>query len=261
MGQSFAKNYNPLYASNGLLGHTGIDEGCGFGTPITAKYDALVYKVLSAQRPANDGSGYTGVFMIVDDGLECFEWHVGHCDPNVMEGGYISDTFIIGTEANHGDVYAGNIKITLAMQKAGDQRGAHRHYQKRPVMPVLRTSGSNSYLTAYGGSPFRSQAGFNYQVIAPYNGFNGCVSPLVPVFTRDLTIGSSGYDVFVLQRILARKGFLSVEPTGYFGFLTAAAVARFQSEHMRITPTSYFGPKSKSYALRELGPLPNLNGQ
>jgi hypothetical protein len=45
---------------------------------------------------------------------------------------------VIGTEANHGPVYEGNMPITLAMQAVGDKRGAHRYYQKRPLTKISR---------------------------------------------------------------------------------------------------------------------------
>src|SRR5215211_1427280 len=100
-GQGFAENSNGSYIAAGLKGHTGVDVGCGFGTAITAPCDGYAYKVLTKNNPANDGSGFTGVFMLVDDGVECFEWLVGHCDPRVSVGAYIKAGDVIGTEANH----------------------------------------------------------------------------------------------------------------------------------------------------------------
>jgi peptidoglycan hydrolase-like protein with peptidoglycan-binding domain len=50
-------------------------------------------------------------------------------------------------------------------------------------------------------------------------------------FTRPLVVGSQGADVTPLQQILVRQGFLSFQPTGYFGPLTAKAVAIFQTAH------------------------------
>src|SRR5581483_404144 len=136
-GQGFGQNLNPSYKQTGIAGHPGIDESCGFGTPGHAIYDGPAYKVVT---PANAGpEGFTGVFQLVDDGLECFEWLTGHCDPLVQPGTPVHKGDLFFTEANHGKVYSGNIEITLAMQKAGNKAGAHRHYQKRPVMPVPST--------------------------------------------------------------------------------------------------------------------------
>lgn len=68
------------------------------------------------------------------------------------------------------------------------------------------------------------------------------------VFTRDLTIGSTGADVSALQAILIANGKLMIAaPTGYFGAMTKAALASWQAS-VGITPAAgYFGPISKAY--------------
>src|ERR1700680_3850971 len=106
-GQGFGLNYNDSYAASGLKGHTGQDWSCGYGTPIHAPFDGLVYKVLTKEHPSSDGSGFTGVFMIVDDGIELFEFLIGHCDPTVAAGTQVKKGDVIGTEANHGTVFSG----------------------------------------------------------------------------------------------------------------------------------------------------------
>ncbi len=68
-------------------------------------------------------------------------------------------------------------------------------------------------------------------------------------FTRNLTIGSTGADVSALQAWLVAKGYL-VMPTGvaygYFGGLTRASVAAYQTAK-GITPTAgYFGPVTRA---------------
>lgn len=254
-GQGFGQNYNPSYKAGGLIGHTGIDESCGWQSPIHSFYDGYCYKVRTVHNPSSDG--FTEVAMIVDDGLECFEWVVGHCDPLISEGTQVKKGDCIGSEANHGTIYSGNILITLAMQAAGDQRGHHRHYQKRPVMKVAKTMPGFQYLTASDGSIFYD--GNYYQVFNYNNGFNGCIDPVAPVFNRTLVMGQSGYDVFVLQRLLARKGFLTVAPTGFFGIKTATALAGYQSTNS-LAPVSIFGPKTRAIALRELSQPPVISG-
>lgn len=80
------------------------------------------------------------------------------------------------------------------------------------------------------------------------------VDQIVPVFTRDLTIGSTGLDVTALQKYLNANGFpvAAAGPgspgneTNYFGTLTQKAVAKFQTAH-GITPNvGYFGPKTRA---------------
>lgn len=131
IGQGFGGNATATYKEGGLLGHTGIDHSCGFGSEIKSCFDTeYVYKVLTKENPANDGSGFTGVFTIVDNGIETFEFLYGHCNPSVKVGQILTKGTVLGTEANNGEVYQGGVRITLAMQKAGDQRGTHRHDQK-----------------------------------------------------------------------------------------------------------------------------------
>jgi hypothetical protein len=69
-------------------------------------------------------------------------------------------------------------------------------------------------------------------------------------YTRDLTIGSSGADVASLQTTLISKGHL-VMPAGvakgYFGSLTAAALAKYQAS-VGISPAAgYFGPITRAH--------------
>jgi peptidoglycan hydrolase-like protein with peptidoglycan-binding domain/uncharacterized protein YdbL (DUF1318 family) len=74
------------------------------------------------------------------------------------------------------------------------------------------------------------------------------------IFTRDLTVGSSGDDVAELQNFLISKGFLFMPPgmaVGYFGELTKTALAKFQKAN-RITETGgygYFGLKTREVVI------------
>lgn len=260
LGQGFGGNANPTYKVGGLKGHPGVDEKCGYGTPVHALYDGLAYKVLTPEKPSNDGTGFTGVFQIVDNGLECFEFLTGHLTPAVVEGQAVHKGDVIGTEANHGQVFSGNIEITLAMQKAGNREGSHRHDQMRPLMPVTKTSGKFEYLIGSIQSPYRDQGGFYYQIFDFWNGYNGCVNPLLPTFNRYLTYGMSGYDVFVLQRILARKGFLAAEPTGSFYMQTWLALMKYQSAN-GIANTGTVGPITRAFLQKQLLPPPALSLQ
>lgn len=65
-------------------------------------------------------------------------------------------------------------------------------------------------------------------------------------FTRSLTVGSTGADVTALQTWLNSKGYLAVAPTGYFGNLTKAAVAAFQTANGITPAVGYFGPISQA---------------
>ncbi len=65
-------------------------------------------------------------------------------------------------------------------------------------------------------------------------------------FTRSLTVGSRGADVTCLQNVLVAGGFLSVTPTGYFGSLTKAAVAKWQASAGVTPAVGFFGAISRA---------------
>lgn len=67
----------------------------------------------------------------------------------------------------------------------------------------------------------------------------------VGAFPRNLTVGDYGGDVFSLQALLIAQDSLKVAaPTGYFGPLTAAAVANWQAS-VGLPSTGYFGMLSR----------------
>lgn len=258
IGQGFGANANPFYKAQGLLGHPAVDSSCGFGTDILFPFKTPS-RVINVVTPATAGrEGYTLVSILVDDGIECFEWIVGHLNPTVSIGDIVNFGDKLGTEANHGKVYSGNAEITLAMQRAGDTRGHHRHNQKRGLIPTVGTSWRDEYLLGPGWSPYFDGKRY-FKIADPYNGYAGCINPSGPVFNRARTIGSSGYDIFVMQRILYRTGFLTAEPTGYFGPLTLVALMRWQSA-LGLTPAPIIGPMSRQYAQRMLAPAPSFLG-
>ncbi len=181
ISQGFGQNANPLYAQAGQAGHTGVDEVCGYGTPVYALKKGTVYKILDADRPAADGSGYWGVF-IIGDGPELCEWQVGHLSKILCKvGDQVEPWTVIGEEGNRGGVYAGGIQITKAMQDAGDRRGSHRHWNKKKLQrktEAQRDVEGGQYLTVYNPvmpEVYQDSSGFYYQVPDYRNGYNGSV--------------------------------------------------------------------------------------
>ncbi len=75
-------------------------------------------------------------------------------------------------------------------------------------------------------------------------------------FSTNLTIGSTGGDVSALQAWLVSKGYL-VMPTGvsygYFGGLTRAALASYQSAKGISPAVGYFGPITRAAVNAEAG--------
>lgn len=65
-------------------------------------------------------------------------------------------------------------------------------------------------------------------------------------FSRNLHFRSRGNDVVLLQDILRDIGYLKSQSTGYFGIATFKAVKAFQKNYMKIPPTGYVGPKTRT---------------
>jgi peptidoglycan hydrolase-like protein with peptidoglycan-binding domain len=65
---------------------------------------------------------------------------------------------------------------------------------------------------------------------------------------QDLTIGSTGQGVVVLQSLLQELGYMTIPtgiPMGYYGPLTKRGVARYQAA-LGVSPAAgYFGPLTK----------------
>jgi peptidoglycan hydrolase-like protein with peptidoglycan-binding domain len=79
------------------------------------------------------------------------------------------------------------------------------------------------------------------------------VSVTADTLTRDLTVGSSGNDVSVLQTLLETDGYLQLPAgisKGYFGDLTRRALARWQAAHGISPASGNFGPLTRQ-ALRK----------
>ncbi|MES2006891.1 MAG: peptidoglycan-binding protein [Patescibacteria group bacterium] len=239
-GQGFGQNFNPSYHSGGLIGHTGIDVNCGYASPIDALCAGYVYSTFPVEHPAADG--YTAVFTICETPLETFEFSYGHVaeiDCQIGQTVKIGDS--IAKEGNHGIVYSGNTLVTLAQQAAGDHDGHHRHYQKRPVIKTKRLSG-RCLQTAQG--TYMDAEGYYYQIYDFNNGFNGCVDWTAPLFNRNLFAGTTGYDVYLLQKACIATGFGTYEPTGTFGPRTFASVVQLQ-RLWGLPPTGLVGPMTR----------------
>lgn len=110
-------------------------------------------------------------------------------------------------------------------------------------------------LTAQISSLLATIASLQTQLTAMQGGTTTTTGGTGYVFSKDLTIGSTGADVTALQQILVARGHL-VMPTGvsmgYFGSLTQAAVSKFQAAN-GISPTAgYVGPITRA-KLNSLG--------
>jgi len=65
---------------------------------------------------------------------------------------------------------------------------------------------------------------------------------------ENLTVGSTGPGVVVLQGLLSEMGYMSIPvttPFGYFGPATKTALAKYQASQNVSPAVGYFGPASK----------------
>ena len=181
--QGFAQNLNPLYALAGQRGHTGVDDTCGYGSKVYSLKHGRVYKILDANRPARDGSGYWAIFLICQepDG-RYFEWQIGHMSKFYVNVGDVVEPWqFLGEEGNRGGVYQGGIQITRGMQDAGDTRGSHRHYNKKYLTRIHESqydTAQGQFLTAYNPltvEAYKDSENYLYIVDNHRNGYNGSV--------------------------------------------------------------------------------------
>lgn len=66
---------------------------------------------------------------------------------------------------------------------------------------------------------------------------------------QNMTIGSTGQGVVVLQGLMSELGYLNVPsgiPFGYYGSLTKDAVTRYQSSRNVSPSVGYYGPVTKN---------------
>lgn len=69
--------------------------------------------------------------------------------------------------------------------------------------------------------------------------------PPKKMYTRDLTVGSRGEEVRMLQAFLIAREYLFGEVTGYFGILTKTAVIAFQTDN-GLPPVGNVGPRTRA---------------
>lgn len=237
--QGFGGELANAYRKLGLLGHPGIDTACGYGTPIHSPVTGIVTSTYTPEHPASDG--YVGVYILVETALEIFEYCIGHMsEVDVKPGDQVKVGDLLGREGNSGYVFAGNEQITVAMQKAGDRRGSHRHNQKRIVYLSEFTDGTQHFLEGANGRLTTPDKKYFYRWVLPANGYNSCVDFSLPLFNADMTFGNQNYHVGLLQKALG------VEQTGYFGAKTQAALQDFQQKHGVSPSTGFCGPKTRA---------------
>jgi len=227
INQHFGANANSYYSESGYKGHTGTDCFCTFGQVITSACDGYVYSTMNKDN--SDLNRYRAVFVLYDDGTDCYEISYGHAKDILVKKGQsviVGDPLITG--GNTGDVASGGRKITLAEKLAGSTAGTHLHFQIRKVEKVKELKPEDWRLSNDEGALFHN--GFYYRIIDRDNGYAGCSDPepfmdLKFVFTQTLKYGSRGEEVKQLQK------FFGITQDGIFGNITKRVVVAWQLSH------------------------------
>ena len=177
--QGIAQNANPLYKSQGLKGHTGVDWTRGYGSLVASDNAGYVYK---RWDEGDLKSNWAAVYVIcpTDNPDEFIEVTIGHLSKITVDAGtWIAEDQPVGEEGNKGNVYSGGKEITPAMQRAGDRRGSHVHESYRPTTRVSKKRRGQYYLLNGAGKAFQDTEGMYYEIINRNNGLNGCIDPMV----------------------------------------------------------------------------------
>ena len=83
---------------------------------------------------------------------------------------------------------------------------------------------------------------------------------VAPMFSTNLTIGSSGTQVLSLQNWLIAKGFtIPAGPTGHFGAQTQSALAAYQSANGIFPAVGFFGPTTRAHVNAAGGVTMNMS--
>jgi len=176
VSQKFGENANPLYAGQGLKGHTAYDFAVPWGSPIRACVDGPVYSVMHKGDP--DPTQYRAVYQLVQIGDIFYEVSYGHMNDIYVEPGQtVKAGDVIGTVGNTGPVYHNGIAVTKEARLAGSHAGAHLHGpQVRPTRRVKVTAPTDTLLSD-GYGVFKDADGYYFAVIDYGNGENGCIDP------------------------------------------------------------------------------------
>jgi len=246
ISQGFGLNGTPMYKTQGLYGHTGIDfvPPQPWGRAIPAVADSYCYSLINKDNP--DLSKYRAVYTIVDDGDFSYEISYGHCDEILATPKkHYKEKEILATVGNTGDVFVGGFAVTDRAHPS--HPGAHLHFQVRKLVKIPKaSSGFKSYLLRDANGVLERD-GCYYQVHDYNNGYNGCVDPM-PFFlgrfsfNRDMGYGQQSEDVLELQK---RLGVDYSTAPGYFGFRTMLAVLKYQKANGILT-TGYVGPITRA---------------
>jgi murein DD-endopeptidase MepM/ murein hydrolase activator NlpD len=222
-----------------LQGHNGIDIVAEWGTSI---YCVEGGKIVEANN-LTTGFGRSVRVVNFETGNE---WTYGHLSQiDCVLGKDIKEGDLIGLMGNTGFVVSG----ATPYWKYNPYAGTHLHLGLRKIEKAGATWNC--------GYP----SGDRSTVLNYTNGFFGGIDPISFftidntsfIFRIDLKIGDRNNDVLELQKKLSILGYFKVEPTGYYGTITAKSVLDFQLKNCQLSwyekyvlRGSKIGPKTRS---------------
>lgn len=200
-------NPNPIYTSQGLKGHNGIDFAARHGQSVYAAHDGTCY-------PGIDDHGGNGVTLTHLEGWQTIYWHLIQDDAVVHTGQKVKAGDLLG--------YA---------DSTGVSTGDHLHFG----LALVGTPNNNGYHGYSDPTPY-----FNGK-------FAEDISVLPPLFTfkNTLRLKSWSNDVKQLQLVLKKINLYDGAIDGVFGPITEASVKQFQLQKDLVTD-GICGPKTNA---------------
>ena len=182
ISQRFGDNATPMYAAQGLKGHTAYDWVVPYGTPIPNCTDnAYCYSLMHLDDPVL--MDYRAAFFLVtaDDG-NMYEISYGHVSKFNCEVGktyQAGDT--IAYVGNTGACYVGQHLVSEAEKDAGSHDGAHLHGPqiRGPLVKSKFTSGEGVTATDFINDAhglYMTADGYYLGIPNYDNGYHGCLS-------------------------------------------------------------------------------------
>jgi murein DD-endopeptidase MepM/ murein hydrolase activator NlpD len=178
ISQPFGANAVDYYASTGLKGHPGTDFAAPWGAKVYNSVDCYCYATLSKNNP--NPAFYRAVCTIVEDETGCYEVIYGHMNEIYAEAGKSYPVSVsLGTVGNTGQCYTGGLLVSNEEKLAGSHRGAHCHFQVRPLIKSkMGVRGDEQLHWLNDGNGILEVNGWNFFVLGYNNGFNGCIDPM-----------------------------------------------------------------------------------
>lgn len=245
--------------------------------------ESEVFKVATSTTPVNNPKS-AAIFSKVSSSITTMKTN------NVDTG--VSVDFRLNIQANGSDIYASGTTAVVVLNDLTSGKvitekivtvmpmepgmmyftdGVTKPISIQVVFPasIFSSAGSSVKASIYSinyttvGSIVKPSATYTATDFGLYDTNVTAIIGTVPTvslsFTRDLTLGSTGADVTLLQKTLLAKGFTVIESTGYFGETTKAAVAKYQIS-IGISPADgYFGAMTRAALNTELATPPTVS--